>query len=386
MTASDKPCTRCKAPNAPHILRNDPTCSSCYISYIDQKIARRLTVVHRNTTPTSPSSTSVPTSRRFLAALSFGPCSSLLAHSLHRAAKRHRERRSAVGTFETLVVHVDTSLAGLNGGSPANELVARYEKEYPALELRSVPLERVLEVRTVDWATLSVGKREEDPTTRLKTLFNSLPSVSSRTDVLRLLVRHLLIHLAVEGEYSALLLGNTTTALAALTLAEVANGRGYSVPWHVDDGAYPVTTYDPLTPGLALSKSTFPIYYPLREIFSGEVSTYVSLTSPLSELTPKDGTGDGTDAAVVSHKDLSISEVMTRYFSSVEGPYAGIVTNVVRTTGKLERPADQADAASCGLCGIALDLTGNETWAGELGEEDAQGQRLCYGCRRSVNG
>lgn len=291
-----------------------------------------------------------------------------------------------MGTFKALVVHVDTSLAGPDSSSPAKELLAKYEAEFPALDLQCVPLERVLEVRTVDWATLPVGSREEDPTTRLKTLFNSLPSISSRTDVLRLLVRHLLIHLASEGEYSALLLGNSTTALAALTLAEVANGRGYSVPWHVDDGAYPVTTYDPLTPGLALSKSTFPVYYPLREIFTGEASTYISLASPLSELTPKDGTGDGPEAAVVSHKDLSISEVMTRYFSSVEGPFAGIVTNVVRTTGKLERATDQSDATSCGLCGIALDLHGNETWAGELGEEDARGQRLCYGCKRSVNG
>lgn len=251
-----------------------------------------------------------------------------------------------------------------------------------------MPLERVLEVRTVDWATLPVGGRELDPTSRLKALFETLPSVSSKADVLRLLIRHLLIHIAKEEDYSALLLGHTTTALAALTLSEVANGRGFSVPWHVDDGDYPITTYDPLTPGAVLQKGTFPIFYPQREIFTGEAVTYIALNPSLAELTPKDE--GSSDAAVVSHKDLSISEVMARYFSSVEGPYAGIVTNVVRTTGKLERADTEADAAACGLCGIALDERGDETWAGELGEQiegEAGGrQRLCYGCKRSVNG
>lgn len=280
-------------------------------------------------------------------------------------------------------MHVDTSLSG--GSSAADGLVERFGKEYPAVEFRNVPLERVLEVRTVDWGSLPVGGRDQDPTTRLKTMFENLPSVSSKADVLRLLIRHLLIHLAIEGSYSALLLGHTTTALAALTLSEVANGRGFSVPYHVDDGDYPITTYDPLTAGSVLAKRTFPIFYPLREIFTGEAVTYITLSPSLAELTPKDD--NSLDSAVVSHKDLSISEVMTRYFSSVEGPYAGIVTNVVRTTGKLERADPVGDAPSCGLCGIALDQHGDETWAGELGEQTEGGrQSLCYGCKRSING
>jgi cytoplasmic tRNA 2-thiolation protein 2 len=241
-------------------------------------------------------------------------------------------------------------------------------------------------VRTVDWGTLPVGGTDQDPTTRLRTLFENLPSVSSRADVLRLLIRHLLIHLAIEGGYSALLLGHTTTALAALTLAEVANGRGFSVPWHVDDGDYPITTYDPLTPNTVLSKATFPIFYPLREIFTNEAVTYINATPSLASLIPKNESS--LDSAVVSHKDLSISEVMARYFSSVEGPYSGIVTNVVRTTGKLERAEPGPGAVACGLCGIARDAHGDETWAGELGEqtEGEARQRLCYGCKRSVNG
>lgn len=279
-------------------------------------------------------------------------------------------------------MHVDTSLSG--GSSSAKTLVKKFQEEYPALEIRNVPLERVLEVRTVDWATLPVGGKDQDPTTRLKTLFENLPSISSKSDVLRHLIRHLLVYLAQEGDYSAVLLGHTTTTLAALTLSEVANGRGFSVPYHVDDGDYPTTTYDPLTPGSVLAKSTFPIFYPLREIFSGEASTYITLTPSLTTLISDTSL---ESAAVVSHKDLAISEVMARYFSSVEGPYAGIVTNVVRTTGKLERAAPVADAAACGLCGITLDKRGDETWAGELGEQAGEGsQRLCYGCKRSVNG
>jgi cytoplasmic tRNA 2-thiolation protein 2 len=119
----------------------------------------------------------------------------------------------------------------------------------------------------------------------------------------------------------------------------------------------------------------------MRETFRNEVNIYNLLVPALAEIAPSTDASPG----VVSHKDISIDEVMTRYFDGVEESLSGIVANVVRTTGKLSRMRGDAQ---CGLCGATMDEQGDTRWAGELGEEESDWQttRLCYGCKRSING
>jgi cytoplasmic tRNA 2-thiolation protein 2 len=305
--------------------------------------------------------------------------------------------RKASSPFEVLAVHVDTDLDTPQeeeaGDTPAQRLLARYRDAFPRVEFLCVPLSKVLQVRTVDWSTLpSLGDAGQPPAERLRSMFARLPSVTAKADVLRMLIRHLLLHIAMERSYAALLLGHSTTALAALTLAEVANGRGFSVPWQVNDGRHTLCTYD--SDGAAPTTQTeYPIHYPMREVFGGEISTYISLVPALTELRLR-GQGETEEArrdTVVSHKDTSIEEVMARYFESVEDSFSGIVANVVRTTGKLDRVRGDT---LCGLCGVTLDQQGDDRWAGEIGLEPDEGDeqgvhhpgKLCYGCKRSVHG
>jgi cytoplasmic tRNA 2-thiolation protein 2 len=149
-----------------------------------------------------------------------------------------------------------------------------------------------------------------------------------------------------------------------------------------------VNTYDESS-STVTSTAEFRIHYPLRELFTSEIQTFISFTHPLKELVSLDDSRSSSSSAVVSHKDVSIDEIMTRYFESAEESFSNVVANVVRTTGKLERMA--ASEATCGLCGVSLDEQGDSRWAGELGDEESpehqrDGARLCYGCKRSVNG
>ncbi|UNI13533.1 Cytoplasmic tRNA 2-thiolation protein 2 [Purpureocillium takamizusanense] len=495
-----RPCKRCKATPAPYILRNDPTCRDCYVDYVEAKAGRRLGAVARETRTSA-----APAPRRYLAGLSFGASSAVMARVLDGSAKFHSSAKkgSAAAAFEALVVHVDTDLGfdpassspspspsprheeASSSSSPtspsptstspppqncspaAARLLDRYRARFPNVSFACVHLSRALRLRTVDWAALLPpsqqqrgGERGRDvspdhddngssstgisDSERLRRFFDALPSATARADATRLLVRHILLDMALAGSYSALLLGHSTTALAALTLAEVANGRGFSVPWQVNDGPYPVRTYDePGSGGSSGSSSSskaeerdtataematatttaetttvtqqhVPIFYPMREVFGAEIAQYLELSPELGELvtaaaaaalapsTTTTTTSAATNGggSIVSHKDLSIADVMSRYFAGVEGPYEGIVANVVRTTGKLER-AGAAGAGPCGLCGMTLDERGDERWAGELGDDDSDGNddsdgdrrgggdrkaRLCYGCKRSVHG
>lgn len=315
-----------------------------------------------------------------------------MANVLDGSARFHSSRKSSPA-FEPLVVHVDTDLShsGLAQDTPAHELLARYRERFPNLTFEYVHLSQVLSIRSMDWSSL-LGKADcfsncgDDDTRKLRTFLDSLPSTTSRADMLRLLVRNLLLHMALNKSSSALLLGHSTTALAALTLSEVANGRGFTIPWQINDGPCRLRLYaqdsDPLD-GNETQWAEMPVYYPLREILRNEITLYLDLVPSLRDLVPTD---DASSTTVVSHKDLSIEEVMRRYFDRVEGPYSGIVTNVVRTTGKLDRAAA---FDGCPMCGLGLDEQGDSRWAGELGddlEKPGSWAHLCYGCKRTMGG
>lgn len=286
----------------------------------------------------------------------------MLAQILNATSERHASQK-ALSSFEFVIVHVAT------GDETAAETeLDKYRAAYPHVQFECVHLRRALRLKSIDWTVLPKVETIEG-------LFDALPTVTSKADVLRLLIRHVLIDVARERDCSTLLLGHSTTALAALTLSGVANGRGFSVPMEVNDGMHDVCSYEN---GKEVARVPFPIYYPLREVFKNELFEYMKLLPEEFkglEKTPETG-------SVVSHRDVSIEEVMQRYFEGVEGQYSGIVANVVRTTGKLDRVTG---TQSCRLCGMALDETGEERWAGELGEA-TDGGHLCYGCRRSVNG
>ncbi|KAL7811076.1 hypothetical protein V8C26DRAFT_409137 [Trichoderma gracile] len=394
--AAGRPCLRCKNPDAPYELRNVPACQDCFIDYVDSKAVKRLTVLQRETRTSSR-----PEPRRYVAGLSFGPCSTVLTQILDKQARYHASRKGS-SPFEPLVVHIDTDLSSSNSNNPADaaddtpaqRLLAKYRERFPNVSFECVHLSKVLNLKTIDWTTLplTAAAGNENETERLRRFFDSLPSVTSRADCLRLFIRHLLLNVAMQRSYSALLFGHSTTTLASLTLSEVANGRGFAVPWQINDGLFTVCTYGGADSDCAGGvqdrddgKVQFPIYYPLREILKAEVVTYLGTTPSVRDLVPC----DNASSSVVSHKDQSIEEVMARYFEGVEGPYSGIVTNVVRTAGKLDR---LVSSHYCRLCGVTLDEEGDSTWAGELGDDPADGAtnsdvgKLCYGCKRSLGG
>jgi cytoplasmic tRNA 2-thiolation protein 2 len=353
---------------------------------------------------------------------------------------------------------------------PAARLAA-YRARFPGIEFRRLRLEDALGLDTIDWSAVlptaeldafraslppassssspsssSTAQKQQQRAARrlaLTHLFTHvLPQTpSSREDMVRLLVRHLLIDAADGGRggtrgtgeqeepYDALLTGHSTTSLAALALAETARGRGFAVPWAVNDGVFTLPRVTgPLgqkhgageSPAAADSSSSnnnnssssstttppirIAIYHPVRELFRKELVAYSGIAEPsLASVLPAAPSSANSSASVVSHRDLGISDVLTRYFAEVEASYPSVVANVVRTAGKLLTAvgADSGDdqvaarergsAERCGLCGHALDDVGDERWRGELGEARQQDEsesrgRLCYGCERSVYG
>ncbi len=358
------------------------------MNHISSKCAKQIALVAKELGPLA-----IAGNRKFLLGLSLGVSSTALLDLLHENVRRqvtkgHRQ------PFEVLALHVDTELSSADGASsPAVlDILARHRERYPHFTFESVPVSSALELRTIDWTTLPPLEAGKSTRERIRTLFEQLPSTTSKADITRLLIRHILFARALRDSHNALLLGYSTTSLAALTLAETAKGRGFSLPWQVNDGAVPVLEYDETVRegdgGRVGGKEIGSVlmFYPLRDLLRKELATYAALVSPpLTEIILE---APEKTAAVVSHKDLSIEEVMVRYFSEVELNFPSIVANVAKTTGKLDRVEA---AARCGVCSMPLDEQGDERWRGEIGDDGSTPgsvweKRLCYGCKRTIGG
>ncbi|KAI0194358.1 hypothetical protein EV127DRAFT_422130 [Xylaria flabelliformis] len=425
-------CTRCKEQDGVLDLRSDTVCETCFTTFVASKAIKRLEVLQRETR--GPRLPSRP--QRYLLALSRRPSSTALLHILNENVRRQRERNQRL-KFELVPVFVDVDVVNAadtaTSSSPSSSdpifkspdalektisSTDAFTAHFPELTIHKFQLSSILSSREIDWTSLPPQDPALPPSQRLTDLFTNLPTASARADVSRLLVRHALFAAAATHDCGVVLLGYNTTSLAELTLSEAAKGRGFGIPWLVNDGAFPLPRaiaddHHPAPTDLTSSPSQInggggsgagtmiQIYSPLREIFRKEILTYLSIVSsaaagrPLAELFPAASAAPShATTAVVSHRDLSLDDVVARFFADAEASYPSVVANVVRTTGKLNRTG--LGGRQCGLCGVGLDPLGDERWKGEIGEADATDDNgderpvrksmLCYGCERSVKG
>ncbi|KAK3333876.1 hypothetical protein B0T19DRAFT_139789 [Cercophora scortea] len=390
-------CTKCRVQEATLDSRSQAVCGDCFAKHVSTKCIKQIATLGKETrSPLGPSTGTgpPPTARRgYLLGLSLGVSSTVLVDLLNDNVDFQLSRGRAA-PFDLVAVHVDASPLTTNTQqtttTAAEETLESYRARYPRFTFLCIPLTSALTLPTIDWSTLPALDKTQPADVQLQSLFAALPSTTARADMQRILTRHVLIAAARAHDCSTLLLGHSTTALAELTLAEAAKGRGFALPWQINDGAYAVVDYPPSSPSPSPSTSTTPttilIHHPLRDLLRKELATYAShlTTPPLTDLIPP--TADLSNAPVVSHKDLTIEEVMLRYFADVEENYPSVVANVARTTGKLVRIGAEA---RCGVCSMPLDEQGDERWRGELGDpvlREGVAGRLCYGCERSTRG
>lgn len=264
---------------------------------------------------------------------------------------------------------------------PAKQLIQKAQQAYPDHVYESLPLHDVFRLMSDDAALRSLVPHEGDidlnPHEQLVQLVNSLTSATARADVLSTLRTRLIVEHARRTGCESILWGDNTTRLAEKTLAETAKGRGFSLPWQITDGESPFAIQ---------------FRYPLRDVLKKELVSYIDLAddrlaSIVYEPSP------GATQASMSSKNTTIDDLMKQYFESVEENFPSIVSNVVRTTGKLEMPAGAMSEPRCSLCSMPVHngRFGIHGWGGDqeqqgdgevLSSKDSRG--LCYGCTRSI--
>ncbi|KAH0559838.1 hypothetical protein GP486_003647 [Trichoglossum hirsutum] len=343
----------------------------CFVRYVNTKVIKRMENFRiRNSTIGNP--------RLFLLPLSFGVSSVALLHLLDSQLQGQIDRMNRTG-YGLLVVHVN-----MPSTAPTGIYMKRLQQRYPRhthfhvdlAELFDYP-NGILESSGKSGLSQALGAPDGQVSNqdKLDHLLDSLPSATSRADMLGILRTRLLVEIAKKRGCEGIMWGDSTTRLAEKTLAETAKGRGFSLPWQISDGASP---------------HSLVFRYPLRDLLKKELVTYASLTTPpldpiiIPEQTPQ----------ALTSKNTTIDDLVTNYFQSVEESFPSIVANVVRTSGKLSAHQPFGGGERCTICEMPITAGsgGLHGWGGDQGKLGPSSsdphpvEKLCYGCARSTLG
>lgn len=343
-------------------------CRQCFARYVHTKAIKRL--------ETFRVSFHSDEERKVLLPLSFGVSSTTLLHILDLHLKTQMSKTGRTG-FTLSVVAIEPPV----GTQASADLFERARIEYPNYEYAALPLHDVFRLIPSDAALRNliphsdaIDRASSDHQGQLSRLINSLNTATARADVLATLRTRLIVEHAKATGCQSILWGDSTTTLAEKTLAETCKGRGFSLPWQVADGQSPSGVY---------------FHYPLRDVLKKELVAYTDLSGQgLASLIYEPSLG--ATQASTSSKNTTIDDLMKQYFESVEENFPSIVSNVVRTSGKLQVLANGHADPQCDLCHmpVAGGRFGIHGWGGYqqdgLESAPASSKKICYGCTRSL--
>lgn len=178
--------------------------------------------------------------------MSFGVSSIALLHILDQQLQIQLERTRCTG-YELFVLFIDQSC--LADEDITQDILNTLRKKYSSHTYEVALLQDVFRFTPHSDGANPIfaendmlkfdPKDSVTPSEHLRKVLSSLPSLTSRADMITILRTRLITSLAKENDCDSILWGDTTTRLAERILAETAKGRGYSLPWQTADGHSP---------------------------------------------------------------------------------------------------------------------------------------------------
>ena len=337
-------CASCQLKESDVEIRKRLLCADCFVHYVNSKVRKRMESYRfKNLTEDQK--------KRLLLPLSGGISSLSLLQILDAQLHEQISKQNRTA-YELLVVHVD--LLETEQAVSARwfaEIKSRFAlHEY-------LPILKVHEALRIDGDldnALSLLGLDRNTQTENQDFYTSIlsstSSVTTHADLRELILKRLLVALAKQQNCDSILWGHSDSKLAAQALADVAKGRGGSVPGTLADVQSPE--------GINLN-------YPMRDLFKTELELYAATLSP--PLQPLRKTIELEPA--VSIRNTSIDNLLHNYITSQGEKYPSIMANVVRTASKLQAPGHKIATTYCAVCRCVVETEGKK-------------ESLCYGCNR----
>jgi cytoplasmic tRNA 2-thiolation protein 2 len=328
--------------------------SDCFIKYVSSKPVKRMESYRlKDDASEQP--------RRLLLPLSGGISSVVLLQILDLQLQRQASKRGRT-SYELYILTVEIPSMHFDGSVATT--FHHLNQKYSSHSFSLVPLSEVFNLDSnVLEAFSDLGAREgKTPHASLDSLLSCTKTASSRADVLQLLLTRLIVAFAKLNSCDAILWGHSNSRLAAKALSGVAKGRGGFLPFEIADGPSPWE---------------FTFYYPLRDLFKSELSAYANaLSDDFSKLVTPDSA-----PAPTSLRATSIDDLLSDYINSQGEKYPSIISNVVRTAGKLQALPNSAKQAVslCSICTMPT-LESMTIQANDSLNTDSSNIMTCYAC------
>lgn len=368
VASTDKICARCNKSSGALAIRNERLCKECFLKYVGNKLTKKLEMnkirggFHE-------------AQKTLLLPVNFDLSSICLLHALDEQLQKRLDSGRHTG-YTLHVLCIDESC--IREDQSIQDFLPLLKDRFPNCMFSVISLADGFSYGIdLDSLAFEPGSKaahdEVDETQKLRSKITSLPSASSKADVVGILRRRLVAAFARQNGSSSILYSDSSTKLAERTLSETAKGRGGALPWLTSDNSV---------------MDGVPCSYPLRDLLQKELVLYADIVFP--SLAPMILPAD-SGPQIISSKSMTIDGLMSSYFESLEESFPSIVANVVRTSSKLAPRSDVECEQACDLCKLPID---NSRWDGEQrsptsitpsgARETQRPMHHCSGCARTL--
>ncbi|CEP61807.1 Ncs2p LALA0_S04e01156g [Lachancea lanzarotensis] len=374
-------CKRCRIEKAVVVSRKEPFCSECFCKFVSLKQRKQMMsdqyfqdifkVMYQDKVKTAEIAEKMNAESRVLVPLSFGSSSLVMLNVLNDVLEEQLEvHRGKTGfSIEILVCYF--------GAAQEKSLKDRLRA---LMNTRLLKTKKLYKIHVVDIETFFNSSKHiqvhlEDTSyivRKINTFSNdtgSQPTVdvllnrcvnrSAREDLLNVMRTAVIKQFAVQGQYKAILWGHSMTRLADEIMASVVKGRAAQIASALDNESFDVE-FD----------ESFKNLHPMRDVLLSEIDAFCHISNllpyiyeyyPQQTLLIEKNSESGHSPSPKMVRNMTINELARQYFDNIEGNYSNVISTVVRTGAKLDRPLNTVPTASrCGICYTMLYRNGPE--------------------------
>ena len=316
-------CMKCASSLAVVVVRlNDPLCKSCFLAYFTHKF--RATIGKARV---------IRAGERILLAFSGGLSSSAMLHLVCEglSGAAHKKLR-----FEPGITFIDEGEVLKQSEEERFSYIEQIrgivsKAEFP---FHLVKLEDIFSRSAQDDASCCKKSETSEKGEKLKSLFDAMPSVTEKEDLLKILRNQLLLTVARKEGYSKVMVADCASRLSVRLLSNVSQGRGGDLPY---DTGFSDDRHDDVI-----------FVRPMREFVTKEIALYNFFNNVRAVVIPT--------LSTMSHSHISIDRLTEEFVSGLQADLPFTVSTIFRTGDKLSVKESPDDVASCALCGIPLNV------------------------------
>lgn len=315
-TAS-RTCMKCSEPAVVLVRMNDALCEACFLIYFTHKFRATLgkARVVRN-------------GEKVLLAFSGGLSSSAM---LHLVSEGYSDRVARKLRFQPGVVFIDEgTVLGLDV-TDRKDTTKKIEQVAAGLGFPFY-LARLEDVFSMENGEGGEGAHDAcaDGESKLKSLFESVSSLTAKEDLLKSLRHHVILGIARKEGYTKVMHGDCATRLSVRLLSNISQGRGGALPYDTGFG----------------DKRHGDVMFirPMREFMAKEIGLYNFFNKIEQVRIPALGT------MATSH--ASIDRLTEGFVCNLQASFPFTVSTIFRTGDKLLAQETSDNAPQCSLCGV----------------------------------